>query len=55
MCVYLAGTVVATVFLGWHFFVDDIAGVLIAVAAILLGHLTIYPGRRLPRREDASW
>jgi hypothetical protein len=54
MCVYLAGTVVATVFLGWHFFVDDIAGVMIAVAAILLGHLTIYPGRRLPRRDD-SW
>jgi hypothetical protein len=51
MVVYLAGTVVATVHLGWHFFVDDIAGVLIALLAVVLGHFTIFPLERLPRRR----
>lgn len=47
MAVYLAGTVLATVYLGWHFFVDDIAGLAIAFLAVALGRLTIYPqGRR---------
>jgi hypothetical protein len=55
MCVYVAGTIVATIYLGWHFVVDDIAGLLIAAAALGLGHLTIHPGRRWPRRDDASW
>ena len=51
MVVYVAGTVVATVYLGWHFFVDDIAGVLIALLAVGLGHLTIRPREPLPRRR----
>ncbi len=40
---YLIGTIIATVHLGWHYFVDDIAGVAMAVAAVWLGHRTIYP------------
>ena len=53
---YLAGTILATVYLGWHFFVDDIAGVLIAVAAVRIGRWMIYPGGearwRLPSTLD---
>ena len=43
LAVFLAGTMVATVYLGWHFAVDDVAGLLIAVVAFYLGRLTIYP------------
>lgn len=44
---FLAATIVATVYLGWHFAVDDVAGLLIAFVAVRLGRLTIYPpGRR---------
>jgi hypothetical protein len=43
LAVFLAGTVVATVYLGWHFAVDDLAGLVIAVVAYYLGRLTIYP------------
>ena len=41
--VFLAGTIVATVYLGWHFVVDDIAGVLIAVVGVALGRLMVQP------------
>ncbi len=44
MTAYLGVTMVATVYLGWHFVVDDIAGLAIGIAAVLLGRLTIYPG-----------
>jgi membrane-associated phospholipid phosphatase len=43
MSVYLVGTMLATVYLGWHFAVDDIAGLAIAVAAVLLGRLMVHP------------
>lgn len=43
---YLFGTVLATVYLGWHFFVDDIAGVLIALLAVRLGRWMVYPPGR---------
>ena len=54
MSVYLALTIVATVYLGWHFFVDDVAGLAIAAAAVGLGHLTIYPTRRSMVRLSAG-
>ena len=38
---FLAGTLLATVYLGWHFVVDDIAGLAIAWAAVQLGKLTV--------------
>jgi hypothetical protein len=44
MTAYLGLTVVATIYLGWHFAVDDIAGLAIGLAAVVLGRLTIYPG-----------
>ena len=46
MGVYLVGVMVATVYFGWHFFVDDIAGVVLAYLAVLLARLTVYPRGR---------
>jgi hypothetical protein len=47
MGVFLLGTIIATVYLGWHFFVDDPAGIAIAVLSCYLGAKMIYPhGRR---------
>ena len=45
MTVYLAGTVLATVYLGWHFVVDLVGGCAIAYLAVFLGRLTVYPQR----------
>ncbi len=50
MTVYLAGTVLATVYLGWHFAVDLVGGFAIAYLAVLLGRLTVYP-----QRARRSW
>jgi hypothetical protein len=41
---FLAGTLLATVYFGWHFVVDDVAGIAIAVLAIVLGRLLVSPG-----------
>ena len=41
LAVFLAGTCVATVYLGWHFAVDVPAGLLIAALAWVLGPLTV--------------
>jgi membrane-associated phospholipid phosphatase len=49
MGVFLAGTIVATVYLGWHFFVDDVAGMAIAWAACWLGKKMVYPHGRPDR------
>lgn len=46
LAVYVGATMIATVYLGWHFAVDDVAGVLIAVSGLWLGRRTIYPGGR---------
>jgi hypothetical protein len=47
MAVDLVGTMLATVYLGWHFAVDDLAGIVIAVVAVLLGRLMVAgPGLR---------
>lgn len=54
LAVYLALTVVATIYLGWHFVVDDVAGLAIAVGSVGLGHLTIYPTRRSMVRLPAG-
>lgn len=49
MTVYLFAVMLATVYLGWHFAVDDVAGVILAYLAVRLGRLTIYPrGERSP-------
>jgi hypothetical protein len=50
MTVYLGAVMLATVYLGWHFAVDDIAGLAIAFAALRLGRLTVDPTALRGRR-----
>jgi len=50
--IFLAGTLVATVYLGWHFAVDDVAGLLLAWVAVLLGKWTVLGSWR-PSRDPA--
>jgi membrane-associated phospholipid phosphatase len=38
---FLAGTLVATVYLGWHFAVDDVAGIAIAWISVQLGKVIV--------------
>ena len=52
LAVFLAGTMVATVYLGWHFAVDVPAGLAIAALAWVLGPLTVGVRRR-PRPPSA--
>ncbi len=42
---YLAATIIATVYFGWHYVVDDVAGVLIAVLAVGLARVMVRPRR----------
>jgi hypothetical protein len=46
LTVYLAATMVATVYFGWHFVIDVPAGVAIAFLAVFLGRLMVYPNGR---------
>jgi hypothetical protein len=50
---FLGCTVVATIYLGWHFAVDDIAGILIAWLSVQLGKLVVLGSIRTPRRSLA--
>lgn len=54
LAVFLAGTVLATVYLGWHFAVDDIAGLAIAWVAFRLGRLTVMGRSRTPTAAPSS-
>ena len=42
LAVFLAATVLATIYFGWHFAVDDVAGLLIAVVAVRLGRRLVW-------------
>ncbi len=47
--VYLVGIIVATIYFGWHFVVDDFAGMALSFLAVLFGRMVIYPtGRGSP-------
>lgn len=48
LTVFLVGTMVATVYLGWHFAVDDLAGLGIAALAWWLGPRSVGVRRRPP-------
>lgn len=58
---FLIPTVVATIYFGWHYLVDDVAGFAIGWLAVVGGRWTVYPERtplarlfaRLRRRESA--
>lgn len=51
---FLIGTLIATVYLGWHFAVDDVAGLAIAWIAVQLGKLTVMGTTRIPRQDRAT-
>ena len=51
MWVYLGLTFLATLYFGWHYVVDDVAGFAIGFAAVYLGALLT--GWRIERREPA--
>lgn len=54
MTLFLIGTVLATIYLGWHFAVDDVAGLAIALIGVTLGRLMIYPrGRPVATRSHS--
>jgi membrane-associated phospholipid phosphatase len=52
MALYLAATIVATVYLGWHYVVDDIAGLVLAVLAVTLGRRMIDPNGRANAQQS---
>ena len=52
VAVFLVGTMIATVYFGWHFAVDDIAGLALAWVSVQLGKLTVLGSWR-SRRDPA--
>ena len=46
MTIYVAAVIVSTIYFGWHFAVDDVAGLVLAYLAVLFGRLMIYPKGR---------
>jgi membrane-associated phospholipid phosphatase len=54
MVVFVGLTMVATVYLGWHYAVDDLAGMAIAVVATMLGGVMVRGGRRERVRVTTS-
>jgi hypothetical protein len=53
LTVFLFGTILATVYLGWHFAVDDVAGLAIGWASVQLGRRVIYPSEGRARVSEA--
>jgi membrane-associated phospholipid phosphatase len=49
LAVYLGAVIVSTVYFGWHYVSDDIAGVLLALTAVQLGKWTVAPPQLWPR------
>ncbi len=54
LAVYLAAVIVSTVYFGWHYVLDDVAGVLLALTAVRLGRWTVTPPAALSR-AFAGW
>jgi PAP2 superfamily len=54
MAPFLVGTIVATVYLGWHFAVDDVAGIVIALSGFLLGRRMVYPAHHGTGAPDVT-
>ena len=52
MWIFFATTVVATIYFGWHYIADDVAGALIAIVAVYIGGLAT--GQKFDRHGLAS-
>jgi len=50
MTVYLVAGVISTIYLGWHFAIDDVAGVVLAILAVLP-----WPADDLSRHRQSRW
>lgn len=51
---FLVPTTIATIYFGWHFIVDDVAGVFLGWFAFVLGRATVYPRILLVWRRRAA-
>ncbi|MCW2961623.1 MAG: hypothetical protein JWM90_2010 [Thermoleophilia bacterium] len=51
---FLVPTVISTIYFGWHFLLDDLAGFLLGWFALLLGRATVYPRLLLIWRKKAA-
>jgi hypothetical protein len=54
LAVFLAATMLATVYLGWHFAVDDLAGLAIAWVSVRLGRAVIVGRREASTTEEPA-
>jgi hypothetical protein len=45
LAVYLVAIMVSTIYWGWHFTLDDMAGLVIAALAVAIGHVLVRPDR----------
>lgn len=54
LAVFLFGTVLATIYFGWHYVSDDVVGIAIAFLAVFLGRRLIYPRGRPEVSETRS-
>ncbi len=54
LSIWVACTAVATVYIGWHYFIDDVAGLLIAVVGVAVGTRMVYPGGARPPSDHLS-
>ncbi len=54
LVVFLCGTILATIYLGWHFALDDVAGLAIGWLSVQLGRRVIYPTERPVRVRSAE-
>jgi len=53
--VYVVAVMVSTIYFGWHFVLDDIAGVVIAVLSVALARLMVHgPRMRAPERTGEA-
>lgn len=51
---FLVPTTIATVYFGWHFIIDDLAGLVLGWLAFVLGRATVYPTILLVWRRRAA-
>lgn len=51
--VYLVGVIIATIYFGWHFVTDDVAGLALAYLAVLFARLMMYPRGRPESAQQA--
>jgi membrane-associated phospholipid phosphatase len=52
--IWLALTIISTIYFGWHYVLDDVAGLVIAVAALALARVLTGFGFRTAAREASS-